>query len=537
MKNRISSDEIEKTHPIYDRYLNRYLMGEDFAIGGLEVLNPSRYKTSLDFAVPYTETDSEGFTDETKFKWIAHEANSYLFTHEREKTHRYQAREARASHLPIMAPILSAYYDGIQAAAEIKYNGNTVKEGIIDKTVSDFADNPTGAGDTFEEIRSDVAIVGMATGICHSYLHITSSGVDAPSAYHQSISSDRPYLKIVSPSQLYYWETDSYGNYTQVRFKEILPNPGKDGEPIEQIRIVDTNKWSTYIRVDSNIGPGNNSNKWKLNGSYEHGLGMVPFTSFYTNRIRWSNNAPVPFFPDLVDFDRNIYNMFSLLNRIDWNQTFDILAIPAQGLSGSLNISVYEAISYDAKAGVPMYIHPDAATAAGLWTRIKEQIQLVRTLIGHGRGVAELSAEARSGSALKYETAEKHSKMSQLATGLNRWQQKVFDIVGYATNTKPVEITYPTQFDVMALENKIQALLSLRNAQINNMSIAPVAKQIINELMKRVGSSSDEIKKALDEIVKLPFEKEAIPQVNPLGNNNPKVNPLAAGDSNNNAKA
>jgi hypothetical protein len=131
---------------------------------------------------------------------------------------------------------------------------------------------------------------------------------------------------------------------------------------------------------------------------------------------------------------------------------------------------------------------------------------MVRTLIGHGRGVAEVSAEARSGVALQAEMQGKHSKMAQLARGLQRWEQQTLNMVNRAGSNITVE--YPKEFDVMALSGKIDSLIQLRQIKTNEIALKPVVKQVLQEVMNRVGTNSADMKKALDEIEKVPFEEQ-----------------------------
>jgi hypothetical protein len=291
---------LDAEHPVYKRYKLRHIMSQDFVIGGLEVMAPSDYVQKLHFAVPVgvdsTGTDDEWETNEqTKFKWVGANASSYLFTHEREKPNRFEQREIRAAHLPIMAPILSAYFDGIQAATPIKYDGKIEP----DTSIAEFLKNPTGSDDTFDEIRNDVAMLGMATGICYTYLHFPDASEEANiSEFHRRKSAGQPYLRIIAPSQLFYWEVDEYGQFEEVRFWEMSRKLDKDGNPRPRIRVVTK---QTSVAYEKKSNDENGKNEWTVVNTVKHALGFVPVSSFYTSKIRWKGNAPVPFCPCLIE--------------------------------------------------------------------------------------------------------------------------------------------------------------------------------------------------------------------------------------------
>lgn len=290
-----------------------------------------------------------------------------------------------------------------------------------------------------------------------------------------------------------------------------MPGIASEYDSDVQYRVTDREAYHVY-RADED-------GEWRLIDRKVHDLGYVPYVEYAINPRfdRLGDRVFDPFAPSLVDIDRNIYNKFSLLDEIDRNQTFSQMFIPGQAMSG-LDLGLYSAISFDATAGSPLYLSPDAQMAAGLWSRIKEEVQLARTMFSVSRGLAEVSKEARATSTIHFESDEKYSKYASVSIAAEKWETRLLAVLADASNEEPIEVEYPKQFDVMALESKIDNLLKLVDRQVDEKVLAPMAASVVSELMKRGGVKKEDIDKARDEILSGKFisDMPSMPQGNGL---------------------
>lgn len=494
--------DLDLKHPLWVRRHKRWIMAQDFLRSGQDVMEPEEFRESLSFSIKKDDFDSdlEMSSTESGFSWYDTQENSYIFTHEREKFRHWKTRQARAIHFPIMMSILGIFQQGVTKAEPLR--GGKLGIDGLPKRYADFVNDSGGDGLSFDLLRDETSSIGAACGLCYTMFEYEPPKDEPVSEAHRLALGNRAYAHLVNPVALINWSEDSRGRLRWAIIAESGEDTSDWREPeclVEQRRVLTPEKIYIYRR---NADPRSADGPWKLHQSYDNKFGVVPLVAWRNNLRKNSRGYRTsdPFIPSLVDADRSIYNKMSLLDQIDNNQTFSILAIPRQGALSGLDLSVFEAIAFDGTSGAPQFISPDAAIASGLWTRIKEQIQSIRMLAGVSRGLGEYSKESRSGSAITLEADEKYTKMVSMAQSMERWENDCFEMLSRIYGGNPIEVEYQKKFDVMALENKIDSMLKLVEAGVDEKSIAVIAKTTVRELLKRSGASDDELSEATENL-------------------------------------
>lgn len=469
------SKEIRKIHPDWKRYSSRHLMAEDFWRGGFEVKHPSLYRSNQLFRM----SDSDGDIDGVSYRQAPAKVASYLFAHDKESSKQFNGRNERARHFPVLKPILSIIYDGLEKNP-VKRNGEVDMDKLGSDFWSSFLRDCSGNSEDFDTYKRDCVTVGMATGRSGTLIHLDKENPAPASEAHRKAQVALPYLQYFSAYNILNWSYDRFGRLRYVVLNEPL---GEYSDEYDYKRkLVNDRAVITYVGDEY----GNES--IVPDETYTHGAGIVPFVIFKMNRYM------DPYAPDLLGIDVGIYNDCSLLSEIDRNQTFSILAFPTNGgLIGGLDIGLYSALSYNSSSGSPMYLSPDAEIAMGLWRRIKEQFQLARTIGSVSRGMAEVSKEARSTNAMQFESDEKYNKMVSLAAAVERWENEIFRIISYATGESSLISSVSREFDVLALDNKINTVLNIRKEGIRDEVLKPALATVMKDFMKRIGVPSDDI--------------------------------------------
>lgn len=502
-------------HPDYVANLKRWLMLWDFARGGEHVLMPKGAQDVF-FWDRSGGTDDGGTdpdrssTKKTTYRWTPHPKNSYLLSHERESQERYDDRQTRAAHIPVCKPVLDIYTSGVLRAGPKRGK----KDEELGEIWRDYYSNVDMAGTNIDPFMRDAFWKALICGRVHAI-------TDRPKASEGTLSRQdeldigvRAYTYLVTVFNLLDWALDANGNFLWVEIKEDLPDlrmPGQEREKKQAdyhaVRVWNTREWKLFW---PEFDPDNR--KWAgatdtlyLQDEGVHGLGEVPIATLFAKRVDRRTLDAEPLITSLVDIDRNIYNKQSLLDEIDFGQTFAQLAIPD---SGSLNIheirmGIYEAFTFDPEGGSPLYLSPNPDTAAGLWVRIVELFHTARVVAGVSRGRAEFSKEERSAAAIGHESEEKHDQMTGHAESVQEFEETMhrhFSMWEDIEHDVVPSLEYNRRFNVEALSSRLGEALSIKNLDPGPVAMAAVKKSVVAEYLKKAGIGENDIATAIKDI-------------------------------------
>jgi hypothetical protein len=495
---------VEALHPEYKLDKQRWDMLEDFGEGGRSVIEPGHETGTVNFW--RTERDQSGTEEgralvDERTIWSPESSDSYLFSHERESKERWDDRKRRAQHIPVVQPVLNIYTTGILRSAPQRKG--------LNKRAEEYMRNVDLYGVSMDEFMFDALYLGLNMGRVHAITDMPRTERQLISLEEQLESGVRPYSYLVRPQDLVDWELDQYGRFVWVKIREemdLVRPPGVEhpGDIPYAYKIWTRQSWALFEPQFNDKGEqltGEAAYK-KVDGA-DHNLGVVPLSTFFAKRYNRKSLRSKSLVNSLVDIDRAIFNKMSLLDEIDYGQTFSQLAIPDNSKMGihGLRTGLYEAFTFDPEGGPPIYLAPDPAMAAGLWMRIVELFHTARVIAGVSRGRAEQSKEERSAAALGQEAEEKHTGMVQHAVTAQGFEESLHAHARLWDRSLPeTQLEYNKKFEVRSLEEKLRSALSIQKLAPGPVAMSMVNQAVVGEWLRQCGVKDQDVKKALKDI-------------------------------------
>lgn len=482
-------------HPDYDRMLTRWILEYDFYRGGIHVLQPSQWTQVVGWYQKQepvaTDTPSQPDRGGSRFEWQTTKSNSYLHKHPRERLNEWKTRQAIAHHIPLFRPTVNIF-----ASAVLKTGPDVVGAGAP-KWLDYFADVDLNGTDISLN-RREILAGALTLGRMHSITDMSASEEDLRTMRQQREAGIRAYSSNVYPFDLVNWSVDSRGRFRWVQLREDMPDKRIPGQPWPEsknrYRCWFEDHWELWEPTDTRTSTG----KWAMVASETHPCNGVPLSSAWAhrgNRTLLGVESPLC---DVADVDRSVFNKFSLLDELLYKQTFSILAIGRREGTPLTSFSVGpgEGIEYDAEAGPPVYISPDAAQTLALWTVIKETIALIKAASEAGRGAAEQSLEARSAAAIGAESSDRSNVMAALAEGMEQFEkQRNAHVAAWeGSSAEPVpEVKYSRRFDLRSINQQLADLVQVKTLEVGAKVLAVLTKPVIVRMLKEAGASEQEI--------------------------------------------
>lgn len=502
--------DYSRTHPDYDRMLKRWIMAYDFFRGGAHVLQPAQKVTSISWTDGKRPSNPDIWDQNSAstlatpggasaFEWFSAEVNSYIWKHERERLREYQRRQAAAYHIPLFRPLCN-----VLASAVLK----TGPERTVTAPLwSDYLRDVDLTGTPIGPFMRQALTLGLVFGRIHAVTDMTrpGDGAPAPSLAAQRSAGVRAYSYLVMPFDLTNWSLDEHGNFVWAIVREDAPDERDPGDPDQgrqdQYRVWTRTDWQLWRCVQAVAGT---AAAWWLVDAGPNPIGRVPIQTLYCHRgsrTLFGCESPLA---DIVDIDRTIFNKLSQLDELISKGTFSILALPRRdgGAIGDLEVGPGIGLVFDAEAGVPLYISPDAAQAAGLWAIIKDLFSSARVSAEVGRGVAEESMEARSAAAIGAESSDKHNVMASLAEATEQFERGLYaDVAAWEGVSSVPDVAYSRKFDLRSTNQQIADVVALARTRVSPRAVEMLTRPIVGKFMRELGATDDEVREATNATV------------------------------------
>lgn len=478
--------------------IKRWVLEHDFYRGGYHVLKPASF---TDKAWWWSEKQParDGVASKpdraaSVFEWISGSEHSYLHKHPRERRQSWDSRQARAWHLPLFRPTVNIF-----ASAVLKTGPRREASDAWKPFIEDVDRNGTAVDPFVREALSNALVFGRY----HSIVDMTTPDEAVETQEQQDSSGVRPYAYHVSPMDLVNWSLDENGRFRWIQVREDEPDSRMPGdpwpEPRDQYRIWTPYEWLLYRKQSADRGI-----LWVRVAEGKHPIGRVPLPSVYAHRgsrVMLGCESP---FCDVADTDRSVFNKLSLMDELLYKQTFSILVYPRREGSpmADLTIGADMGMPYDAEAGPPSYVAPDAAQVLALWRVICETVGLIRTQSEAGRGAAaEQSAEARSAAAIGAEQGDRNNVMSSLAESVEAYERDLHSIAAkWSGKSDTPTVSYPRKFDLRTVNQAIADLVQVKQLQVGQRVLAVLTEPILQQLLRESGASQDEIAELVGEL-------------------------------------
>ena len=494
-------NDISRVHPTYAQLSAWWMEGLDFYRGGVHILQPQRVIGQIPFAVErapsatmgQTPEPPEGQTPLADYKPL--DKRSYLWSHERESSNRFDDRQSRLGHFPIFQPVCDIHTDAVMRKG-LQFEGVTPAWGP-------FLEDADLRGNDMDMLARNALSWALAMSRMHAVVDFTRMEEMPRTVAEQRAWGIRPWVNLITPLDLINWSLDQEGNFNWAVIRELEPDWREPGQP-DTGRQFWFRMWNRedWVLFGKPRGADGKQGTMEIVDSGHHGLGRVPITTLWTDHDPGKTMFTQSVFASLQRMDRVCLNLLSLLHEIDYGQTFTTWFFPdedKQGM-GPVELGIHNAVTGPT---APVALSPDEAMASGLMERLKTHIHLARLASGASRGQAEESKEGRSGEAYSYESEQKRHQMARLAEATGEFVNETLDLaaqwVGAPASSVP-RANLPNNFDLKSLGRKINEALTFSKLEVGPGAMLYIKKNLGEQLLRELGSGTHEVDEMLKEI-------------------------------------
>jgi hypothetical protein len=415
----------ERTHPLYNKYLEEWNFYIESALGGKD----------------YYENEEN------------------LFTHRLEdQAGDYQDRLERVYFLNFCNLVCSIYADYI-FKEKIRRPPND--------TLDSFRQNVDGRGTDINTFMNQVSYLSSVYGQVHVI-------VDAPYAedlniplhfYKANKEQFDPYAVIVAPQDLRDWSVDELGNLNWV----LIRSSGyEDADPLNPreddttFRLIARDYWAVFDAAGNELE------------RREHKYGEVYMTTCYNS----DSNIDLigeSLITDISRINRIIYNWCSNIDEMIERQTFSQLVMPDDPQSDLepkeesgdplRKVSTATIFTFPFNSSQPpQFISPDRQQIDVIWKMIQNHRDLIYELAGLGTvGSSSKFLSQRSGISQAYQFLSINSSLAKKASKLERVENEINRLVLNWKGQDNVEekVEYPAEFDVLSLTETMETTFQI----------------------------------------------------------------------------
>lgn len=433
----------ERTHPLYDDNIDRWLLYRDAVKGGEDFINDDN-----------------------------------LFTHRLEDEEDFQERLDRAYYLN--------YCDVVPSL----YNAYIFKERIerpSDENLILFRANVDRRGTSISDYIAKTGFFSKIFGVMHVLVDMPVKTKDKPTKTDAKAANLNPYCTLIYPSQLVDWSLDADGNFRWVVIKSTYYedfDPNKERDVQEHYKLITLKDWR--IEDDSGL-PVKFEDGRPNKGKNE--LGIIPMATIYNKDID-DDKVGESMIKDIVYINRAILNWCSCIDEQIERQTFSQLIIPDDGSLAEQKeggddplrrVSTSSAWTFNADAKhPPAFISPNTENISVVWKLVVDHVKEIFRL----GGLVGTTEDMYAGTSGRSKQIGFLSVNSILAETASRYQKLENDISKLAymflgKNSEEFEDTkYPNSFDVEALENEIDTFFKIMERNFSTTLNKTIMKNI-----------------------------------------------------------
>ena len=414
-----------------------------------------------------------------------------LFKHTFEDDEGHNARKKRAYFYNYCAPIVHAYNSFIYRQKIQRDYGNLASDELFQM----FLEDADKQGNSYDEIVRNSSDWASVTGI--QFWLIDKPGEKADTKKDEIEQKLYPYIVRLSPRDVLDWGLDKFGRLLWVKVREGSGDADDfkaETKEVERYRVWYKDGWELY-----EIQKGENDKKAVLKDEGEHPVGEVPIVQV----VHFSEQPMTggSLLNDIAYVNRGVYNWCSLLDEILYRQTFSQLVMPEDPKSpiSDKALGTARGLGFPPEARhAPQFISPDASQAFVLMDQIEraiEEIYRLATLSG-GSGVEKDA----SGVSKAYDFTITNNTLSSKATNMEDAETKALRIWAKWQNIEDpgIAISYPDEFDVIALSEEITNLIEIQTLKISKKFESVMKRKIVDRMAPRL--SEDDKKQIEQEI-------------------------------------
>jgi len=480
-------------HPRYDLTWWWREFGRVSYVGGREYHRPSLLSVDFQYPILAARNANGQLIDPNQkaFSGIADDAaRCLLFRHNREQSWEFENRRKRATYHNMVRPTVNSLVSHTLKKGVTRDEGNpdlTTFWGEVDEDRSQDID-------TF--VRDGLRPV-LTMGIMWACVDVQAAGGADPDA------DGLPYAYWVSPLDIFDWSVDEDGEIEWLKqfvCLDLARTPRQQMKSGHRFRI-----WYRDHVEEYDVVPGGGG-ETRL-PDRPNPLGRVPFEPLYITRCDDTD------FPDgealVADFCKGanrVYNYGSLLDEIYYKQTFSWLCVPDPNVD-VLQAGVNTVFGFNPQgtSAMPQYVSPDPEQARVLSEGILATMDQMKESLGTGRGTLGRSMQKSSAAAMELENEDKRSILGDIASAAEDFEKRLAVLVlAYRTSGIKASIAdlphiqYPQDFDLQALQDEINEVVSMRLLGLSPAVMLELRRQMVAR--KFAGMPPDKLAPLLDSL-------------------------------------
>ncbi len=426
-------EELEKTHPHYDAWVNEWIFYIRSYLGG------ALYKKA-----------------------------DYLLQHPFESAANYMRRKEIAYYYNYCGPIVDIFVSHLFRRSARREYGSLSGDPLFKSFLRDADHEGSSFTQFMREAQRFAAVYGRVSIV-----------VDNPSSYAltraEAISDDiRPYVTLITPENLLDW------SFTRLPSGKPVLEMVKIREERNRYRIWTRSLWELW-EADREGGEA------VLRDFGEHDLGVVPVVNLYNKRsgLRMVGTSDLQ---DIADINKNIYYLCSDAKEIIENTAFPMLAMPfSKGAGeeereiGPRNILQFDPAEPNAR---PYWLEAPHSSLTEIREWVRQDIAEIHRIAKLG-GVksAEDFSKMRSGIAIELEYQQLYATLSEKADNIEQAETMVLDLwARWYGGRFDGAIDYPDDFSVRDMARDLDSAIKAQSAVVDSVTFR-------KELQKKIATT------------------------------------------------
>ena len=402
---------------------------------------------------------------------------SYLDKYPRESDDKFEERKK------------VAYYDTAFRQKIQRYVGYLYRQRPVrvskDKLIRLIFDDADKMGNSADVFFSGFAHDAKVRG---AMLLLVDMPKDVPGTLAQQLE-DRavPYFVAIEPERIVSYKIDKFGRFEWIEFGDVIDNstPKKPDDKKKVTRYYDKEGWKVK-----------DGDEVLDSGTYDIGVcPVIPFSE--TGKF-----PAIGEFTQIGELAKRHYNLTSELDEILRAQTFSLLTIQAESPKDvQIDIGTDNAISYGANMERPDFIAPPAAPAETYQKKIKAIEDRINAIAYD----TTTSSGAESGISLEIKFQGLNGSLSNFAMRMNDLERRAYAIaLRYIKSTKDVEISYPTEFNIVDVEQEVRVLDDVKQLgfHLPTYEAEKLKRIVTTDLGEIPKETKEQIVKEIDDQVK-----------------------------------
>lgn len=495
----------------YDRARARHIFQRDSFYGGDHFRRPTKTVLSTAYAWTYALDETGQRITRTPKPYT-----TYLVPHAAESDESFDERLQRACYLNLVAPIASAYAEGVTGRVDRDLPDSYGDLTDVDGRGSAWADH-------VEEVAQWAALYGYVAAV-----------FDTPAASAAATRADElaagvgPRAIVVQPLAWAWVATDPSGKLLEFAYVEHAVTDETSGPASSGALWTDVT-----IRVWTLVGgPDGQTAEWQVRrGRIAGGESMLPqrrnlpvvargdlppvlggelpvVFAYYKRDTasRWPTGQSVC--DDACDIARSIYNKLSEEDEIHVKAGFPFLAVPKGEGSGldpdaKLAIGPGRGLAYSGGAGAPAYVQPSPDSSAELRASIVFRAAMAFRLAGI-EVATDQSGQAESGVALRVRARGFEARAYRFAQAMCRYEQAALALwAKLAGSSEQASVAYPKRFTLPDSTEDLAAALQLLTQSPVELGVKAKVALVRKALDAVLAIPDEDLSEMVDEVAAL----------------------------------